>query len=62
MIGAITVVDLQIAEQAIDSYSQLIAKKLVEKQITKEQARKFFDKIDQWFKVLDYHWDRVGEG
>lgn len=51
--------ELDFAEQQMDSYSQIINNRYLRGEITKEQATKYQMKLDQWFSVLDYLWDRV---
>jgi chemotaxis regulatin CheY-phosphate phosphatase CheZ len=51
--------DLEIAEERLDYYSQMINDKSRSSKITVEQARKYFKKLDQWFETLDRHWDTL---
>jgi uncharacterized membrane protein len=59
--GIMTERELDFAVQQIDSYVQVINNRYLRGDITKEQYTKHLMKLDQWFRTLDYLWDRVHE-
>lgn len=51
--------DLEIAEERLDYYSQVLNEKVRKGKINDERAKRMFEKLDQWFDTLDKCWDTL---
>jgi hypothetical protein len=51
--------DLEIAEERLDYYSQVLNDKARQGKLDKEKSKRLFTKLDQWFETLDKCWDTL---